>query len=72
MGNAQRLPKTLLESFDVETGEFDPQLYFIAKHYRRRRAAMREIEKIIQELNEIIDQEDEDIPEIGSKRRRGR
>ena len=29
MGNTQRLPQTLLESFDVQTGEFDPQLYYM-------------------------------------------
>ena len=74
MGNTQRLPQTLLESFDVQTGEFDPQLYFIAKHYRRRRAARRDIEDIIQGLSEIIDQDDEDdeeISSISSKRMRG-
>ena len=29
MGNTQRLPQTLLESFDVQTGEFDPQLHYL-------------------------------------------
>ena len=72
MGNTQRRPQTLLESFDVETGEFDPQLYFIAKHYRRRRAAKRELEKINQNLNEIINEEDEETSVINSRRVRGR
>ena len=74
MGNTQRLQQTLLESFDVQTGEFDPQLYFIAKHYRRRRAARRDIVDIIQGLSEMIDQDDEDdeeISSINSKRKRG-
>ena len=71
MGNTQRRPQTLLESFDVETGEFDPQLYFIAKHYRRRRAAKRELENIIQDLNRILNEDDEETSVINSKRIRG-
>ena len=40
---------------------------FIAKHYRRRRAAKRDLENIIQDLNRIINEDDEETSVINSK-----
>ena len=44
----------------------------IAKHYRRRSAAKRDLENIIQDLNGILNEDDEEPSVINSKRIRGR